>query len=329
MTFFGGETEYYERILFMAFAIIAGILCGMQLIFYQELKLVPVYLLPFLSFCICFENIALYRQENIGENSSLATAAKVFHAFIMPLFVLLVYEVPFRLHETRLAHFGCIPFEQGSDMPDFIALFFLWFERAIAAGLFVMGIVVNFNLLPEDEDSEYSGVGGYMTLAKHPRSLHLWLSLIPPMFLSAMAIYICVVLYKYAKHCTLGISNNRYWRAIIPCTAIQAAGECFGTNVYQVTSNAGNLSLLIGVTFIVGLVQRDLVIAGSFANFLNKSNRAFANVSTLGSHSSPPETPPRNMSRRLEAFSAEEDSNSNSLNITIADNNEERVANLA
>ncbi|CAN0250661.1 unnamed protein product, partial [Ectocarpus fasciculatus] len=255
----------------VAFGLIAGILCILQMIFYQELKIVPVYLLPFLSFCICFENFALYRQENIEEDGSVATAGKVFHSFIVPLFVMLLFEVPFRLHETRLAHFGCIPFEQGTDMPSFAAQLVLITERVIALGLFAMNIIVNFNFVREEDKHSFSGIGGYKTLAEHRRSLHLWLSLIPSMALSVLGIYICFVLYKYAKHCTLGISNNRYWRAIIPCSIIHVIGQFFGTSVYQITSNAGEVALLIGVTFIVGLVQRDLVIAGSFANFLYKS----------------------------------------------------------
>ena len=62
---------------------------------------------------------------------------------------------------------------------------------------------------------------------------------------------------------------------------LQGIGQCFGSSVYHVTSNAGEVALLIGVTFIVGLVQRDLVIAGSFANFLSKSNKAFELASNV------------------------------------------------
>ena len=196
MTFFGNETEYFERILFVCFAVICAILCILQIVFFQELKIIAVYLLPFLSFCLCFENIALYRQENIGEDGTVATAAKVFHSCIIPIFVLEVYEIPFRLHEIRLAHFGFIPFEQGEDMPKFISHLVLFCERLLVAGLFVLNIVVNFDLLDSADKSDFSGVGGYKTLAEHSRSLHLWLSLIPSMILSAIGIYICFVLYK-------------------------------------------------------------------------------------------------------------------------------------
>jgi hypothetical protein len=97
--------------------------------------------------------------------------------------------------------------------------------------------------------------------------------------------FIYFVSFRYAKHSTLGISNNRYWRAIVPCSLLQAIGQIFGVKVYQVTSNAGELALLIGVTIVVSLVQRDLVIAGSYANFLHKSNEAFVKAASLEAES--------------------------------------------
>ena len=196
MTFLGGDTQLYERILFVGFAVICAILCILQFLYYQELKIVAVYLLPFLSFCMCFENVVLYRQENIGEHSGVATAAKIFQSCIVPLFIMMVYEIPFRLHQTRLAHFGCIPFEQGKDFPKCVAHFALIVERTIALGLFVMNIIVNFNSLPEDDEHKYSGIGGYKTLSEHRRSLQLWLALIPSMALTTISIYICFMLYK-------------------------------------------------------------------------------------------------------------------------------------
>lgn len=45
--------------------------------------------------------------------------------------------------------------------------------------------------------------------------------------------------------------------------------------VYAVTSNAGELALLFGVTVLVFLVQEDFSLAGSFADFLRSSNVAF------------------------------------------------------
>lgn len=45
--------------------------------------------------------------------------------------------------------------------------------------------------------------------------------------------------------------------------------------VYEVTSNAGEIVLLFGVTVLVFLVQEDFSLAGSYADFLRSSNVAF------------------------------------------------------
>ena len=141
-------------------------------------------------------------------------------------------------------------------------------------------------------------------------------------------IHAIVLASRYAKHCTLGISNNRYWRAIIPCSIFHVVGQFFGTNVYQVTSNAGELALLIGVTFIVGLVQRDLVIAGSFANFLYRSNKAFEVASNIDL-TQIPDTPPRVVAKKmLKGEDAENEKASLQISLPGKDA-EERVANLA
>lgn len=45
--------------------------------------------------------------------------------------------------------------------------------------------------------------------------------------------------------------------------------------MYSIVSNAGEITLLIGVTVLVFLVQEDFSLAGSYADFLRSSNMAF------------------------------------------------------
>jgi hypothetical protein len=194
MTFLGYESLYYERVLFMGFAVASAILFTMQILYFQELKIIPVHLLPLLSFSMCFENLCLFRQNDLSVHSDAAQAAYFFQALIVPLFIVIVFEVPFRLHEARLAHFGCIPFEQGTDMPHFAATAALWMVRLFAVGLFIMNIIVNYNFVPDQQ--ELAGRGGYRSLAHHHRSLQLWLALIPPMVLSALSLLMSNFLYK-------------------------------------------------------------------------------------------------------------------------------------
>ena len=52
-------------------------------------------------------------------------------------------------------------------------------------------------------------------------------------------------------------------------------GQIWECPYYPTTSKAGELFLLIGITFNVFLMQKDLALAGSFADFLHRSNLAF------------------------------------------------------
>jgi hypothetical protein len=55
-------------------------------------------------------------------------------------------------------------------------------------------------------------------------------------------------------------------------------GQIFGTHVYPVTSNAGELALLIGAAYFLYLAQDDLLLTAHFADFLHQSNAAFGRV---------------------------------------------------
>ena len=91
--------------------------------------------------------------------------------------------------------------------------------RLIATGLFVMNILAFYSLVSTDDSSQYVrkvsaltptillppgdhqcrfsiSQGGYLTLSKNSSMVPLWLALIPPMFLTALGLFISLVLYK-------------------------------------------------------------------------------------------------------------------------------------
>lgn len=62
------------------------------------------------------------------------------------------------------------------------------------------------------------------------------------------------------------------------CAVAQGVGQVFTVADYSATSNAGEIALLIGATVLVYLVQEDLALAGSFADYLRTSNIAFKQI---------------------------------------------------
>ena len=190
--FVGYSHDYSAQILFMAFAVVACVLFIIQVTSLQKLFLLPVFLLPILSFCVCFENIILFLGNGVDSNSEVAAAANVFHALEIPLFVICLYEISFRLHEARSAHFFCIPLDQGPNVTNLVAILFLWLVRLLAACLFILNILVDFKFVSYD-DVPLVGQGGYPYLALHSTSTALWLALIPPIVLTFVGLQIGLV----------------------------------------------------------------------------------------------------------------------------------------
>lgn len=82
---------------------------------------------------------------------------------------------------------------------------------------------------------------------------------------------------------TIGITTRKRWRVILPCSLAYIVGQIFGKHWYVVSSNLGQIILLGGVTFLLHLVEEDLRLAGTFADFLHKSNMAFTTVNNNNS----------------------------------------------
>lgn len=194
MVFVGEEINDLEFAFFVSFAVIAFTLFIIQAGFLQKLRMLPVILLPAISFLICFENCVLTRGSSLGKKSALAVVTLILHAMILPLMVLTMFELPFRLHQARTAHFLCIPFEQGVISRD-IAKCALWGMRLMAVGLFVVNILVNFDTVAVHKNSK-SRLTGYTSFGKKYSSLQLWMSLLPAVFLSILAIVIAMVMQR-------------------------------------------------------------------------------------------------------------------------------------
>lgn len=194
MTFFGHDNHLFERVLYVIYGVIAAILCFIQCYKLQKLKTLPVYILPFVSFCMCYVNVILYRGQNVPEFGDAVQAGLVFHACIAPALLIIIFELPFRLHEARSAHFCCIPFEQGQYMPVCTSVLILWTIRLLAAGGIVANVISDFNHFHDTRDA--AGRGGYAALVGREQSSHMWFSLITPMVVSGLSLYVSIILQR-------------------------------------------------------------------------------------------------------------------------------------
>lgn len=187
----------YEEVLFMIYAILSCFLFIFQIFFLQKIRALPVYILPVVSFCICFDNLVCFRGDKINENSSVSKAAFVFNSLIPACLLLTSFEMPYRLHEARSVHFLYISFEEGQYMPKYISTFTLFAVRLLAIGILIAKILANFELVGDDNISV--GIAGYASFSKddNANSIILWLDLLPSMIVGFNAIVMALILRKY------------------------------------------------------------------------------------------------------------------------------------
>jgi hypothetical protein len=207
MTFLGQQNEPFETGLFISFAVISGVLFFIQIISLQKLRMLPVYLLPALSACICFENSLLAGGGRTEPSWRLSQFVTAIQALIIPFHVLIIFEMPFRLHQARTAHFLCIPFEQGDLISGTIAKVSLWLVRVFALGLLVITILVNFKL--PHATIEEAGEVGFVYFNEIDDEIHMWLALLPPLFLSVEAVVLSIVMQRSYLPCSLTPSRHR------------------------------------------------------------------------------------------------------------------------
>jgi hypothetical protein len=264
------------RVLYLIFALLAAAMLVYQLTMLRRLKLFASHFcLPILSFCMVYKNTLLYlscMMPSDGITDGSVGVGYVLGAAITPLMMLIIHETTYRLHEFRNVHFLWFDLEVNGENDGAEAV--LWVNRLISFGFFLIGLSLSFNWGGLDNSSPaYVGSGGYMYLKGNTNSTAMWLDLLPNLFLCVMTLGVGSFLYKYGVYVALG--NNMQWRAVYFMSVLLILSHTFSYDVYPITSTAGEVAMLLSLTSLTYLVQEELVIAASYADFLHRSNDAF------------------------------------------------------
>ena len=71
------------------------------------------------------------------------------------------------------------------------------------------------------------------------------------------------------------MQGNPFWASTLIAGIGYTITNIWSTNYFPWTSNLGKICLLISATILVKLIQDDLILAATFADYLKQSNRAF------------------------------------------------------
>lgn len=192
----GDGNEKYAEVLFIIFAIIAAFLMVFQVIFLQKMKIFSVYAVVVISISICYENSLLAVGDHLNSDSGAFKLLYGLQALQIPLFIICLYETAYRLYDEKGANLATVQLEERLARRFSLPCFGLWCITVLAAMLFILNILTNFQLL---DHLHYlnAGSGGYVYLSKHSHSLTIWLALIPPIVLSIVALFTSMLVARY------------------------------------------------------------------------------------------------------------------------------------
>ena len=83
------------------------------------------------------------------------------------------------------------------------------------------------------------------------------------------------VVTRYGSNLTFGLAGKHRWKLLVPCALLMVLSSFFSSRIFYLTTNGGELFILLGATALLNLVQDELGLASSFADFLHRSNLAF------------------------------------------------------
>lgn len=194
----GNDNPLYAYVLFVIFAILAGLMLIYQAIFLQKMKILPVYFIVLASICFCYENAIMAVGDNLEIDSPAVKIMYALQALEIPLLTVCLYETAYSLYQEKGANMAIVDVEEQLDINCTMACTGLWFTRLVAVCLLVLGLLVNYQLIP-NQDYMNAGNGGYIYLAEHPHSLPVWLALIPPIVLSMIGLFTSGAVARYCS----------------------------------------------------------------------------------------------------------------------------------
>jgi len=238
-------------------------------------------LMPFLCSCVIYENIVMAIGD-LDRNGIAVNIGRACHAVIVPLFLVATFELTYLIHKRRSVNFCGITFDASkrrkktkADESSLCSTILRFAVLFVATVLLVVGILVNYNLI--EEGSSGSGLSisqGYLDI-NEDWDTHFWLSLVPSLVLWVFIAYFGCRLWNYGTHYSFMVHATCFNPWIWMCVGASAlcAGQLCPKEVYPITTNAGELALLLCVSRMFPEIVGELEQQDSMAVFIQTSEK--------------------------------------------------------
>ena len=139
--------------------------------------------------------------------------------------------------------------------------------------LLVIGIIVNFDLVRNDEVDILAGKTGWHSLLSHEHDdnqVHLFLSLLPILVLFVTNIIISISMWHYGATRALVVYPSYFnpWIQSFIGTLLLGVGQCFSDSWYPALSNIGQALFLFSLVREMKEIDKELTAEQFFEEFL-------------------------------------------------------------
>lgn len=256
------------RPFFWIFAAVAIVLFYYAMGYARKYRTMAAFLLPpFICLCIVFDNIVM-ATTGLNRDKTTVKAMLAFHACVIPMLLLVCYEIAYLVHKQKSVNFCGISFESGHrrmlgrNALSTCLRFAVWL---IGVALLVMNLLVSYrwqNEAPEIH-SIYDMEGDSTT--------HVVFAIAPAFVLVALSLYIGLQLWNYGTFYSYMVHATCFnpWIWILVGSVALLTGYLMPSPLYEITSNAGELIMMATIIRMFREVHHDIQQDQQMRNFID------------------------------------------------------------
>ena len=110
---------------------------------------------PAICFCVAYDNIVAALDDDASTGA--VNLGHALSAAIVPLCLVLCWEVGYQIHKRRSTNFCCITFDASHRSQHGLATVLRFFVWVVAFCIFVLSVLVNYNVIFESPAADRGG----------------------------------------------------------------------------------------------------------------------------------------------------------------------------
>lgn len=242
--------------------------------------------MPAISLFLCVENATIaYDYEISKVSSQWEIAVYMISSTVAPGIFIFSFVMTFLAYRTRSMPFCFVhrgPGRQAigeshQDEEDEVyqplvrPAILVVTTRIFAIGLLVLNLLVKFDLL---SDHSLIGLTGWSTVVKNPEESYtggVFLALLPMALVGFLCLYFACLLWRYGCEFSMVINTSFFnaWLSPVFGALALLVGQCFGPQLFLITSNSGLLLYMISMTRVLYEIRHDIREACDLGHFLS------------------------------------------------------------